>query len=336
MQHEDTIALWLNRHLPTPLAAFAMFVIKQAWACLFAGCLLIALIGTKLIWQDDWPLARYDALVLTAISLQILFLWLKLESWTEAKVIAVFHITGTLMEFFKVSAGSWCYPEPGLLKLYDVPLFSGFMYAAVGSYMVRVIRLFNMLFAPFPPMVWHFGLAVAVYINFFSHHFIWDVRVLLFLGTILDTASIILIVVPLFLGLIESMGLSLVWFGIVAVVAAEIGLLTPPLGLSCFVIKATLDDDRIIPHRSDQGGRAIGSRRLELLQDNRQLIGRMFHVHQQPVIADIRHRIRRKPRAQADPQPDLRRPGLKTTLEGVLSHVIHSLIFLCGGLRDAC
>ena len=47
------------------------------------------------------------------------------------------------------------------------------------------------------------------------------------------------------LPLIESMGLSLVWFGIVAVVAAEIGLLTPPLGLSCFVIKATLDDDRI-------------------------------------------------------------------------------------------
>ncbi|MCG6883800.1 MAG: TRAP transporter large permease [Silicimonas sp.] len=79
--------------------------------------------------------------------------------------------------------------------------------------------------------------------------FFWIMAILvilmLFLGTILDTASIILIVVPLFLPLIESMGLSLVWFGIVAVVAAEIGLLTPPLGLSCFVIKATLDDDRI-------------------------------------------------------------------------------------------
>ncbi|MEL6205047.1 MAG: TRAP transporter large permease subunit [Pseudomonadota bacterium] len=71
------------------------------------------------------------------------------------------------------------------------------------------------------------------------------VILMLFLGTILDTASIILIVVPLFLPLIDSMGLSLVWFGIVAVVAAEIGLLTPPLGLSCFVIKATLDDDRV-------------------------------------------------------------------------------------------
>jgi tripartite ATP-independent transporter DctM subunit len=67
----------------------------------------------------------------------------------------------------------------------------------------------------------------------------------LVLGTLLDTASIILIVVPLFLPLIEPMGLSLVWFGIITVIGAEIGLLTPPLGISCFVIKASLDDDRI-------------------------------------------------------------------------------------------
>ena len=81
-------------------------------------------------------------------------------------------------------------------------------------------------------------------LGFFAIMVIYVV-LMLFLGTILDTASIILIVVPLFLPLIEPMGLSLVWFGIVSVVAAEIGLLTPPLGLSCFVIKATLDDDRI-------------------------------------------------------------------------------------------
>lgn len=71
------------------------------------------------------------------------------------------------------------------------------------------------------------------------------VAMMIFLGTLLDTASIILIVVPLFLPLVEPMGLSLVWFGIVTVVGAEIGLLTPPLGISCFVIKATLNDPRI-------------------------------------------------------------------------------------------
>lgn len=74
---------------------------------------------------------------------------------------------------------------------------------------------------------------------------VFYVILMLFLGTILDTSSIILIVVPLFLPLIEPMGLSLVWFGIITVIGAEIGLLTPPLGISCFVIKATLNDPRI-------------------------------------------------------------------------------------------
>jgi tripartite ATP-independent transporter DctM subunit len=71
------------------------------------------------------------------------------------------------------------------------------------------------------------------------------VLLMLFLGTLLDTASVILIVVPLFIDIVEPMGLSLVWFGIITVIGAEIGLLTPPLGISCFVIKATLNDDRI-------------------------------------------------------------------------------------------
>lgn len=71
------------------------------------------------------------------------------------------------------------------------------------------------------------------------------VLLLIVLGTILDTASIILVVVPLFLTAVEAFGADLVWFGIVTVIGAEIGLLTPPLGLSCFVIKSTIDDPSI-------------------------------------------------------------------------------------------
>ena len=71
------------------------------------------------------------------------------------------------------------------------------------------------------------------------------VVLLLLLGTILDTASIILIVVPLFLTALDAYGVDLVWFGIVTVVGAEIGLLTPPLGISCFVIKSTINDPEI-------------------------------------------------------------------------------------------
>lgn len=71
------------------------------------------------------------------------------------------------------------------------------------------------------------------------------VVLMLFLGTLLDTASIILIVVPLFLPIVEPLGVSLVWFGIIVVIGAEIGLLTPPLGISCFVIKSTINDPNI-------------------------------------------------------------------------------------------
>ena len=71
------------------------------------------------------------------------------------------------------------------------------------------------------------------------------VVLLILLGTILDTASIILIIVPLFLTALDAFGVDLVWFGIVTVVGAEIGLLTPPLGISCFVIKSTINDPNI-------------------------------------------------------------------------------------------
>ena len=71
------------------------------------------------------------------------------------------------------------------------------------------------------------------------------VIMLLLLGTIIDTASMILIVVPLFFLALDEFGIDLVWFGIVTVIGAEIGLLTPPLGISCFVIKSTLNDPTI-------------------------------------------------------------------------------------------
>jgi tripartite ATP-independent transporter DctM subunit len=71
------------------------------------------------------------------------------------------------------------------------------------------------------------------------------VILLIVLGTMIDTTSIILIMVPLFLPVMAPYNIDLVWFGIITIVGAEIGLLTPPLGISCYVIKSTLDDDRI-------------------------------------------------------------------------------------------
>ncbi len=68
------------------------------------------------------------------------------------------------------------------------------------------------------------------------------VGVVILMGMILDSSSIMLILVPLMLPIIEPMGVDLVWFGIVTVIAVEVGLLTPPFGISVYVIKSTLDD----------------------------------------------------------------------------------------------
>ena len=68
---------------------------------------------------------------------------------------------------------------------------------------------------------------------------------IILLGMIIDSSSILLIVLPLMLPVAEQFGMNMIWFGVVTVVAVEIGLLTPPFGLSVFVIKSTLEDDRI-------------------------------------------------------------------------------------------
>ena len=71
------------------------------------------------------------------------------------------------------------------------------------------------------------------------------VLLVIVMGTILDSSSIMLILVPLMLPVIQPMNIDLIWFGIVTVLAVEIGLLTPPFGISVFVIKSALDDDTI-------------------------------------------------------------------------------------------
>lgn len=174
----------MRRHLPRPISELVMFILKQAWACLFGALLLAGLLLSDFIWKDAWAISRYDALFVYALSLQALFLVFKLETLAEARVILLFHLTGTAMEIFKVNVGSWGYPETGLLKIMGVPIFSGFMYASVGSYMARVIRIFDMRFAPYPPLWITFALGGAIYLNFFSHHFIWDLRYFLFAATL--------------------------------------------------------------------------------------------------------------------------------------------------------
>jgi uncharacterized membrane protein YoaT (DUF817 family) len=167
------------------IVEFLVFGLKQAWASVFGAAMLAVLFATRLWYPDDAALARNDAVTIAAVVIQVLMVVFKLESLRELRVIILFHIVGTGMELFKTSVGSWVYEGPGVLHLYGVPLYSGFMYAAVGSYMVRVYRLFDLRFDRYPRR-WIGGvLAGLIYLNFFTHHYVWDFRWVLLVAVVL-------------------------------------------------------------------------------------------------------------------------------------------------------
>lgn len=169
---EDAIRARLAPHR----AEAVLFVARHLWAGAFGGVLIVAIAGSRLWWPEGAALTRYDGLLLIALATQGLFLALRLETLAELRVIAAFAALGLGMELFKVASGSWAYPEPGWLAPGGVPLFVGFMYAAVGLCILRMIRLFDMDFAPFPPPGRNLALAAAIYLNFFTMHALPDLR----------------------------------------------------------------------------------------------------------------------------------------------------------------
>lgn len=162
-------SMWLEECL--------LFGMKQAWACIFGASLLFAIIATK-YWYPDTGLARYDFLFLYAVCIQLLLIVLRLESYREVGVIVLFHLMACAMELFKTheAIGSWSYPGEAVIRIGNVPLFAGFMYSAVGSYMARIWRGFEFKFTDFPPLWIALSLALLAYFNFFTHHYIFDIR----------------------------------------------------------------------------------------------------------------------------------------------------------------
>jgi uncharacterized membrane protein YoaT (DUF817 family) len=185
LRRRDRWLIWLTnlstKHIvPLPLGQFwhefLIFGVKQAWACLFAGVLITCILGTYIFYPAHAALTRYDFLFLIALSTQVFLLTMKFERWEEAKVIAIFHVVGTIMEIFKTAKGSWIYPEANLIRIAGVPLFSGFMYSTIGSYMVRCWHLFDFQFSSYPNAKWTWLLAILIYANFFTHHYMVDLR----------------------------------------------------------------------------------------------------------------------------------------------------------------
>jgi uncharacterized membrane protein YoaT (DUF817 family) len=155
---------------------FFYFGIKEARACLFVVLFFTAVFSVPR--GGLWGLPRYDVLLVIALAIQAWMVWAKLETFDEFKAICLFHVIGFVLEVFKTSAGirSWAYPDFAYSKVLGVPLFSGFMYAAVGSYVIQAWRLLDVRIRHHPPY-WMAGLnALAIYANFFTHHYIGDYR----------------------------------------------------------------------------------------------------------------------------------------------------------------
>jgi len=157
-----------------PLIQLLHFGYHQAMSCIFP----VAIFGTLALSNViSFPfLHRYDAILLVLLLVQVLMVASGLESKDELKVICLFHIIGLALEIFKVSMGSWSYPEPALTKVFGVPLYSGFMYASVASYMCQVWRRLRMDMTGWPRMRYAVAVGGAIYLNFFTHHYIPDFR----------------------------------------------------------------------------------------------------------------------------------------------------------------
>lgn len=156
-----------------PLRDILAFGVKQANACLFGGALLALILATHFYYPFGW-LQRYDFLFVAAIGIQIMLIATGLERAREVVVIALFHVIATVMELYKThpAIGSWSYPEPAVLRIASVPLFTGFMYSAVGSYIARAWRLLDLSFNRFPRPRYTLSFALLVYLNFFTHHWL--------------------------------------------------------------------------------------------------------------------------------------------------------------------
>ncbi|MFP7170485.1 DUF817 domain-containing protein [Terribacillus sp. 7520-G] len=156
------------------LTQLVRFGWEQALSCLFPVVIFASLALTQVISLPFLP--RYDWLLIICLLMQMLMLRSGLETRDELKVITVFHLIGLALELFKVHMGSWSYPEEGYSKFFGVPLYSGFMYASVASYLCQAWRRLRVDLVDWPPFLAVVPLASAIYLNFFTHHYWMDIR----------------------------------------------------------------------------------------------------------------------------------------------------------------
>lgn len=169
MESREPVVARANRFL----AQLLRFAWAELQSCVFAAAVFAGLLVCFVV---PLPWASYDVLLVWCVLVTLGFWALGLESWREVLVICAFHLLGLALELFKVHVGSWSYPGDAVTKVAGVPLFSGFMYAAVGSYICQAWRRLDLRVSHYPAVP-ATVVAVGIYANFFTHHGIVDLRV---------------------------------------------------------------------------------------------------------------------------------------------------------------
>lgn len=170
------MVLFFTMNFSYLISEFFAFLRKQAASSLFGGVMLFLLVASQ--YFEVPGLYRYDFLFLAALATQVILVVTGLETKREVLAIIVFHLLAMGMEIFKTSpsVGSWTYPEPAIFAVATVPLFTGFLYSSVGSYMARSWRINKFHFVNFPNRVVLALVGVLIYTNFFTNHYVTDVR----------------------------------------------------------------------------------------------------------------------------------------------------------------
>jgi uncharacterized membrane protein YoaT (DUF817 family) len=155
------------------LKQFLLFGYLQAISCIFPVLIFISLALSSALHVG---IPRYDLLLIVCIIAQVIMYKTGLETRDEVYVITLFHLLGLIMELHKVNRGSWSYPDEAYTKIMGVPLYAGFMYASVGSYICQAWRNLKLDTVHWPKDIFAVGIGAAIYLNFFTNAFIIDLR----------------------------------------------------------------------------------------------------------------------------------------------------------------
>ena len=225
-------------------------------AAIIPGILLAIVFGFGILLLSlFWPSFVHSKKIYNEkLDLQLMNLREFLKKGAPLVILIVVVLGGIYGGFFTPieagAVGSFGAVIIGLIKrrlslptLWGVLVETGYITAAI-SFLIIAAQMYARMLA-LSGMPSEFGaFVVSSEFSIMSMILLYILLVIL-MGTILDSGSIMLILVPLMYPILVTLNIDLIWFGIVTVIAVEVGLLTPPLGISVFVIKSSLDDKSI-------------------------------------------------------------------------------------------